>query len=328
MFDWQAETELLAARFGLGRMREAVQVLSDAYRAGRPTRAPGLDGELLSAAYLAVRFPATLAVNQLVARHVQQALRQRSGGEFHPESLLDLGAGTGAALLAATGAWPELSLLTALEPLGAFREIGRQLVPQAMWRSAGFDSAGPLTPHDVVWASYSLGEASSWQPVLAKAWVATRQLLVVVEPGTPRGFELVRAVRNWLIGEGADVLAPCPSNGSCPVVADDWCHFSARLNRTALHRRLKGAELGYEDEKFSWVAAWRGALRPGPPRILRHPRIDPGCIGLDLCQAPDRLARKITRGDKSAFKLARKAGWGEVWPVDLAVSARLSKNDG
>lgn len=328
MFDWQAETELLAARFGLARLREAVGVLSDAYRAGRPTRAPGLDGELLAAAYLAVRFPATLAVNQLVARRVQQALEQRSGEVFEPQSLLDLGAGTGAALLAATAAWPELSLLTAMEPLGALSEFGRQLVPQAMWRAARFDTADALAPHDVVWASYSLGEVDNWQPALASAWAATERLLVVVEPGTPRGFERIRAVRDWLRCAGGSLLAPCPADAACPVGDGDWCHFAARLNRTSLHRRLKGGDLGYEDEKFSWVAAWRGELAPGLPRILRHPRIDPGCIGLDLCQAPTRETRKVTRRDKTAFKLARKADWGDTWSVDLAIPARLSKNDG
>ncbi|MCI0389431.1 MAG: small ribosomal subunit Rsm22 family protein [Acidobacteria bacterium] len=31
----------------------------------------------------------------------------------------------------------------------------------------------------------------------------------------------------------------------------DWRHFAARIERSSLHRRINGAELGYEDGKYS-----------------------------------------------------------------------------
>ena len=33
----------------------------------------------------------------------------------------------------------------------------------------------------------------------------------------------------------------------------NWCHFAVRLARTSLHRDVKGARLGYEDEKYSFL---------------------------------------------------------------------------
>jgi ribosomal protein RSM22 (predicted rRNA methylase) len=48
----------------------------------------------------------------------------------------------------------------------------------------------PLSTQDVVVISYLLNELSpaSGSKLLAAAWAATRKVLVIVEPGTPRSF--------------------------------------------------------------------------------------------------------------------------------------------
>ena len=165
--------------------------------------------------------------------------------------------------------------------------------------------------------SYALGEvpAAERESVLRKAWSATTALLVVVEPGTTRGFGVVNAARSWLIAKGAKLLAPCPHCNTCPMAAaGDWCHFAERVERTQLHRRLKGGELGYEDEKFSYVVASRAALPSADTidvepvhnfafpaaraRIVRHPQKRSGHVQLTLCtpqglQADDQ---QVTEG--------------------------------
>ena len=60
-----------------------------------------------------------------------------------------------------------------------------------------------------------------------------------------------------LAAAGAHVIAPCPHAADCPLAAADWCHFAQRIERTKIHRSVKGAELGYEDEKFSYIAVAR-----------------------------------------------------------------------
>jgi hypothetical protein len=33
----------------------------------------------------------------------------------------------------------------------------------------------------------------------------------------------------------------------------EWRHFATRFERSSLHRCIKNAELGHEDEKYSYV---------------------------------------------------------------------------
>ncbi|HKX33439.1 MAG TPA: small ribosomal subunit Rsm22 family protein, partial [Blastocatellia bacterium] len=99
----------------------------------------------------------------------------------------------------------------------------------------------------------------------------------------------------------------------CPMPADDWCHFSRRVERSSLHRRLKGAELGYEDEKFSYVAVTREPLPPAAARVLRHPLRHPGVVKLRLCAADGLTALTVSRKGKEAWRQARKIDWGDAW---------------
>ena len=154
---------------------------------------------------------------------------------------------------------------------------------------------------------------------------------VMVEPGTPAGFATVLAARERFVREGARVIAPCPHSAACPMTGNDWCHFGARVERTALHRRVKGADLGYEDEKYAYVAvagggtepadstAAAGATRathaaaPAAARIVRRPLIRHGHVILDLCTADGLVRTVVAKHDKGHYRAARKAHWGDAW---------------
>ena len=51
----------------------------------------------------------------------------------------------------------------------------------------------------------------------------------------------------------------------------DWCHFTQRLPRSRAHKQIKGAELPFEDEKFSYVALTRAPVARIPPACWRSP---------------------------------------------------------
>lgn len=307
--------ELLAG-LPLAALERASARLSAGYRAGRPDLA-GRQGRL---AYLATRLPATYAA----LRRALAACAARLAAPVR--SLLDLGAGPGSAGWAAAGVFPDLAQLTCLERDRDFLALGRELAAgaplqalrAAHWLEADLDRDTALAPHDLVVAGFSMGELDedAAPRLLARALAAARLAVLVVEPGTPAGFERVRALRDRALAQGARVLAPCPHERACPLQAPDWCHFAARVERRALHRRLKGGQLGHEDEKFSYVAlAPPGAPPAGdaPARVLRHPLVQPGRITLELC-APEGLRQRVLhKRDGTLWRAARRAGWGDGW---------------
>lgn len=98
----------------------------------------------------------------------------------------------------------------------------------------------------------------------------------------------------------------------------DWCHFYARFDRSALHRRLKDGTMGYEDEKFSYVALAKSPVKTASARVLRHPLRQAGFTQLQLCDSGGLQTLKITKRDKKIWKLARKTDWGDAWGIDTA----------
>ncbi|MGA7482109.1 MAG: small ribosomal subunit Rsm22 family protein, partial [Bradyrhizobium sp.] len=144
-----------------------------------------------------------------------------------------------------------------------------------------------------------------------RLWAKTRDTLLVVEPGTPAGYARVIELRAQLIADGAHVAAPCPHDGPCPLSAPDWCHFAQRLPRLRAHIQLKGAELPFEDEKFSYVVLTREPLPKRSPRVLAPPVVGKVEVSAKLCTANGVEVTKVARRDKAAYAKARRWRWGD-----------------
>jgi ribosomal protein RSM22 (predicted rRNA methylase) len=283
--------------------------------------APALRSQADRLAYLTTRLPATFAA---LTRVFRELIRLAAGAEI--STLLDLGAGPGTALFAAAEAMPELRRATLFEADAEWLHLGQQLAAQtpfpvvrsAEWWQRDLRSPAELPPYDIVVISYSLGELTTHavDSVIEAAWKSAQTFLVLIEPGTVRGFGIINHARTALIGRGAEILAPCPHKNVCPMAeAGDWCHFAQRVERSSQHRRAKEASRGYEDEKFSYVIATRKSFPAAKARIVRHPQKHSGHINLELC-TPDGLRQKtITRSAKQAYKGARHAGWGDEFPL-------------
>jgi ribosomal protein RSM22 (predicted rRNA methylase) len=293
------EIEVEVAAINFTALRRAAAALSDAYREGR---APRLAGPERTAAYLVTRMPATYAAAYTVLRE----LSARIGAIG---SVLDAGAGTGAASLAARAHFPD-ARNTLLERDSAFAAAARHWLPDAALIAADIARIGVLPPHDLVIAAYGLGEFGA--PLALSLWQAARVALVLIEPGTPSGFSLIRQVRADLLAAGAHMVAPCPAETPCPLAGSDWCHFAARVERSSLHRRVKGGDLGYEDEKFSYVALARRPVDLPAARIIRHPIHHPGLIEIETCTPAGLRSERISKRDRERFRAARKAVWGDA----------------
>lgn len=301
--------EELAGELAPGELAAAAARLSGAYRSGRP---PARLSPSEALAYAVTRLPATAAASRAALKEAGARLPAR------PATQLDLGSGCGAALLAASSLWPEMRSRGFVERDGAMAELGGELCGGslvALGSELAEWAAAPQAGHDLVTASYCLGELGREQSeeVLLAAYRAARLALVVVEPGTPAGFARVRRWRARLLEEGAALLAPCPHQAPCPVEGGDWCHFSARLGRSRLHRRLKGAAAGFEDEPFSYLAVTHREVTAEPPggrRVVRHPLVRPGRVELVVC-AEGSLEREVVRRKEAAWPAASRARWGD-----------------
>ena len=135
----------------------------------------------------------------------------------------------------------------------------------------------------------------------------TRDILVVVEPGTPAGYARVVALREQLVAAGAHVLAPCPHDRHCPLVSPDWCHFPQRLARSRAHKQVKGADVPFEDERFSYIVLSRTPSAAPASRVLAQPAIGKAEITAKLCTIDGLDVAKVPRHDG---KPMRRPGTG------------------
>lgn len=302
----------------LADLAASAAALSQRYREERRDGSLHVTSAQDALAYLAVRLPATYA-----AVRASFAALVQARPDFVPKTALDIGAGPGTALWAAADCWPDLEDALLVEASAIFRACGERLaaeaqhsnlVPQMTWRTAdvGVDAVDGA-PRDLVILAYALNEldAEVRQSVLARLWRATADTLVIVEPGTPAGWQRILAARRQLIEAGAHVIAPCPHANECPLVPPDWCHFAARVARSRLHRQAKGAEVPWEDEKFSYVAVSRVSALCLGARVIARPRKASGRVTLKLCR-PDGSAgdQLFSRRDGAPFKRAWRSDWG------------------
>lgn len=253
-------------------------------------------------AYVASRMPAVYSACYRILREIRRRLPS-----FSPAKVLDFGSGTGSAFWALRDVWPQsVERVNLIEPSQSMQRAGLGLLQDikklplihsyGSIQSLSQDINKSERPHDLVIASYVLGEIPSLKDritIVRQLWNLTGDILVLIEPGTPEGSNIISQMRSHILwmekrksrkrknasegssespaasGDGAFIVAPCPHDGPCPLAkTGKYCHFVQRMERTETQRAYKrrgSAPLrGFEDEKFSYVAFRRGK-RPQEP---------------------------------------------------------------
>ncbi|WP_375776479.1 small ribosomal subunit Rsm22 family protein [Bradyrhizobium sp. ma5] len=289
-------------------------IISQTYREGGGSGTIRTETDAL--AYALARMPATYAA---VVASLNALTEIRP--DFAPASLLDVGAGPGTATWAASETFTSLRGFTLLDANGALRTLAQELFQrtarlhdtsyQLGQARALLDKADPA---DLVVASYMIGElGEAERGALADAlWSKARDTLLVVEPGTPAGYARIIALRARLIAAGAHVIAPCPHDGGCPLVAPDWCHFSQRLQRSRAHKQVKGADAPFEDERFAYVALSRARVENRLSRVLAQPDVGKVEVAAKLCTPEGVVVTKVPRRAKADYARARRWRWGDA----------------
>jgi ribosomal protein RSM22 (predicted rRNA methylase) len=284
----------------------AAKAMSEGYRGGKPSH--GITTPLQALAYAVARMPATYAATSAVFARLAEAMP-----DFLPASLLDIGAGTGAASWAAQAQWPALRTVTMLEPNPALRELARKLAsPDTEFLSGRLDADKPQA--DLVVASYVLAELPENKAgaIALDLWSSAGQALALVEPGTPQGFARIRAARAALIEAGAHVAAPCTHDNVCPLQGEDWCHFSQRLARSRDHMLLKDATVPFEDERYSYVVVTRERRASGARILAASLQGKPG-LTFKLCDESGLRAQFVAARDRDEYRRVKKRGWGDLF---------------
>lgn len=304
--------DAILARAPRTDIAQAAAALSQRYRGELP--GPYVPNDIAALAYLAARLPATYAATRASLDAVR-TLRP----DFAPVTLLDVGAGPATALWAAADCWPDLSDALLIEANPIFRFYGERLLaetqrPNIVWRTADAATATiDNTASDLVTIAYVLGElaANARLPLVREVWRLTADILVLVEPGTPAGWQRVMEARDALIANGAHLIAPCPHALACPLQPPDWCHFAQRVARSRVHRAAKDAELGWEDEKFIYLAASRKPCGSSGSRVIARPGKGSGRVTLKLCRPDGSAAEQLfSRRDGDLYKQASRLVWG------------------
>ena len=284
--------------------------ISRSYRDGGNSRSIKLETDAL--AYALARMPATYAA---VGAGLN-ALRELRP-DFVPKSLLDAGAGPGTASWAAAEAFASLKSFVLVDDNPVLRALARGCTRLGDLTYEKGDAAAMLARSeeaDLVIASYVIGELdeTAQTALAASLWSRTRDTLMLVEPGTPAGAARVLALRRQLVAAGAHVAAPCPHDGPCPLSGPDWCHFTQRLPRSRAHMQMKGAEVPFEDEKFSYVVLTRAPVSARAARVLAQPVVGKAEIAAKLCTTDGVVVARILHRNKVGYARARRWRWGDA----------------
>ena len=292
--------------------------------------------------YIAARFPATYGA-------VYSALDEVADicPSFLPSSQLDVGAGPGTAVFAASKIFPSLEKAMLVEQSNDIIAIGKQLFSRlideektdisagnpnelhsetssetgvqsafsANWQKADISelSGEKLPDADLVTASYVLDELQEKTQdfLVDRLWEKTVGVLLLVEPGTPAGFKRLMRQRQRLLEQSAHILAPCPHEFACPVQSPDWCHFSVRVERSRMHKLAKQAVVPFEDEKYCYLAVTEKKPDVQYCRILSRPQRSSGRINISLCLPNGEKDTEIsTKKNKKLYSLMRRLEWG------------------
>ena len=308
--------ELKAAGWKPQDLKKASAAITERYKNNIGNGNSLVVSDIDSVVYSIVRMPATFSA---IRRSLEWA-SERTDEINKVRSVLDVGAGTGAAAWTMLGMLDRINEIVCLEREESMLTLGKALMSscpelekKTEWLRQDINTFSSEKKYDLVIASYMLNELtpSDREKAVKSLWEKSSKMLVLIEPGTPAGFSYIKMAREILLSCGAHIAAPCPHEEKCRMDKDDWCHFTVRIQRSRLHKMLKSADVPYEDEKFSYAVFIREGVADKCSRILRHPYIEKSKITLELCGTEDNQTAVITKKQGVLFKAAKKSKCGD-----------------
>ena len=265
-------------------------------------------------AYAISRMPATYGAVYNSLKHSVEIYNQNI------KTVADMGAGTGAGAIAVNELL-DIDQIECFEREDAMQKMGKKIFDnydniskKSNWNKFDICKDVLKEKYDLVIVSYMLNEISDEKKdiIVEKLWNMFDKMLLIVEPGTMKGYNNVINAKKKLIEKGGKIVAPCRSN-ECRLPKNDWCNFSCRVQRTKIHKELKNGNVPYEDEKYIYIAITKEDINEiDKKRILRHPMIYSGFVKLKVCDRDEIKEITISKKDKEKFKIVRKSKVGDL----------------
>ncbi|HBA85178.1 MAG TPA: hypothetical protein DCZ95_13905 [Verrucomicrobia bacterium] len=338
----------------LDQLLPDVQRLSDLFTV---ERAPGFGGyadhPLAQLAYGLFFFPQSFVRTGRVLHECLQRLPSAMPRD-RACRVLDLGAGLGAATLAAAQIGVEREVaITALDQSDSGLHLLRRIFdeqpslwPKAVLQTISGDLKTIPAPDqgrwDLVIASFALNETfSEHDDIHLRQWVQSALdrleptgLLVILEPATQISSTRIERLRNWMAQEGAHrIVAPCLHHKTCPLLQAGyaWCHevriWDAPSAMTYLNRKLFRS---IEVFKFSFLALQPGQLPadaglPDYARLIapmcemKGKIVTSGCASNGRAYHYEILTRGMDRTEKErilAFERGDRVRWMDLISLD------------
>lgn len=202
----------------------------------------------------------------------------------------------------------------AVEPNANMRKLGKFLMKdmnaanQVLWVDSLAmipGSGGERGKFDIVLLGYVLQEVNSAvnrQMIIDALWNRVKDggVMVLIEPGSPKGFRYVNDFRNWVVAKSRDeanIIGPCPHHGECPMAKhpDLWCHFSQltqKVPKSVLPK--KPQEKDVVNEKYSYLIVQKNERTPNAV----HASIDDAASAIEKSYFWPRLIRPVIRKHK------------------------------
>ncbi|KKM60311.1 hypothetical protein LCGC14_1543110 [marine sediment metagenome] len=242
------------------------------------------------------------------------------------ESVVDFGGGPGTFLFALSK-FKTLNKYTNVERSEAFIGVLNVLVEEFLSSSIPHTRVDSISgnylelesqdipTNDLCVFSYTFCECDNSLAGIS-GLVENSKMVLIIEPGTPSGFNNIIQARDKLIEKGFSAIAPCTaSNGFCPLrdSESDWCHFVERLDRSRVQKHLIKGVLGYEDEKYSYLLMSKSPIHSDGKRIISRPDIAKYSVSFDVCSEKSGHIVVKKRENKNNFKIMKKSIRGDLY---------------
>ncbi|KAJ1964988.1 37S ribosomal protein S22 [Dipsacomyces acuminosporus] len=295
---------------------------------GTPLKPHTLEyGKRESTAYLASYAPATYGV----IFNILTELADRLPG-FKPQSILDFGSGPAPVLWASQEVWPKFESYQGVDISEDVLQCAESLIADSTIpedkRARNINFVRYLAPStngtsgksDLVVSTFTLSELPSddvRKTTVETLWNHTKDILVLVDRGTPDAARMIAEAREQLLELGAKedsgihTLAPIPNDLPDPTKDSmSWIHFSQRVQRPNYTMLTKHAKSNLEDLKYSYVIMRRGS-RPTVSEPFAPSSSEP--VALDVAQQnPEKyLPNGMERKSKERLSL-ESCSWPRV----------------